>query len=280
MSEEKKKPFKTLDFKCALVTGGAGGIGRAITEHFLSLYKNVIIVGRTESKLQSAVKEMKENKDLRGEVSYYVLDTGDLASIPSFVKKITSEHPDLDCLVNNAGVQRPLNINNMKPEELLEKADQEIAINVHGPIHLAVSLLPHFRQKDGATIMNVSSVLGYIPFSIINPVYNGTKSMIHFWTMNLRTQLAASEDGGKRIKVVEIVPPTVETDLHRERENPDDNKKEANSASLSMDEFMRDVKHGWENDRDVVAAGLGMGVSDSWYEAFGADYEKAAASFK
>ncbi|CZT18515.1 related to oxidoreductase [Ramularia collo-cygni] len=275
---EVKKPFKTLDFKCALVTGGAGGLGRAFAEHFLSLYKNVIIAGRTESKLQAAVKEMKENKELHGEISYYILDTGDLASLPTFISKITSEHPDLDCLVNNAGVQRPLDVNNMKPEDFLSKADQEIAINVNGPIHLAVGLLPHFRQKEGAVIMNVSSVLGYVPFSIINPVYNGTKSMVHFWTMNLRTQLSkTTAEGGNRIKVVEIVPPTVETELHRERENPDDNKKEANAAALSIGEFMRDVKHGWEQDRDVVAAGMGMGLSDSWYETFGADYEKAAS---
>lgn len=280
MADEHKKPFKTLDFKCALVTGGAGGIGRAITEYFLSQYKNVIIVGRTESKLKDAVKEMKDNNELRGEISYYVLDTGDLSAIPSFVQKITSEHPDLDCLVNNAGVQRPLDVNSMKPEEFLEKADQEIAINVSGPMHLVMHLLPHFKKQSGATIMNVSSVLGYIPFSIINPVYNGTKSMVHFWTMNLRTQLSKPVDeggAGNRIKVVEIVPPTVETELHRERENPDDNKKEANASALSIKEFMEDMKHGWEQSRDLVAAGMAMGITDSWYEAFGADYQKAAS---
>jgi short-subunit dehydrogenase involved in D-alanine esterification of teichoic acids len=266
--------IKSLDFKCALVTGGAGGIGRAITEYFLTLYKNVIIVGRTESKLQAAVKEMKENQELRGEVSYYVLDTGDLKAIPEFIQKITTDHPDLDCLVNNAGVQRPLDVNTMKPEEFLQKADQEIAINVNGPIHLAVGLLPHFKKQKGAVIMNISSVLGYVPISIINPVYNGTKSMVHFWTMNLRTQLAQSEENN--IKVVEIVPPTVATDLHRERQNPDDNKKESNSAALSVEEFMEDIKHGWEKNRDVCAAGMGKGLADSWYEAFGADYEKAS----
>lgn len=70
-------------------------------------------------------------------------------------------------------------------------------------MHLAVGLLPHFRTKKAATIMNVSSVLGYIPFSIINPVYNGSKAFVHFNTMNMRTQLAAA--GDDNIKVVEIV---------------------------------------------------------------------------
>ncbi|KAH0367228.1 hypothetical protein KCU89_g18766, partial [Aureobasidium melanogenum] len=100
---------RSLDFNTALVTGGAGGIGRAISEYFISQGKKVIIVGRTESKLQSTSKEIGAD--------YYVLDTGDIQSIPSFIQKITKEHPDLDCLVNNAGVQRPLNVNDMSAEE-------------------------------------------------------------------------------------------------------------------------------------------------------------------
>ena len=52
--------------------------------------------------------------------------------------------------------------------------------------------------------MNVSSVLGYLPTSVINPVYNGTKAFMHAWTTNMRTQLRDTN-----IKVVEIVPPKV-----------------------------------------------------------------------
>lgn len=185
----------TLDFKCAVVTGGGGGLGRAFSEYLISQGKKVIIVGRTESKLQTTAKEI-------GATGYYVLDTGDIQSIPAFIKKITSEHPDLDCLFNNAGVQRPLSLSKMPAEEFLEKADNEININVRGPMHLAVGLLPHFRTKKAAVIINVSSVLGFIPFSIINPVYNGTKAFLHFHSMNMRTQL---EQAGDNIKVVEIV---------------------------------------------------------------------------
>ncbi|KAL1301984.1 hypothetical protein AAFC00_002438 [Neodothiora populina] len=256
----------TLDFQCALVTGGAGGLGRAMAEFFISEGKKVIIVGRTESKLEQAAKEMKAT-------AYYQLDTGDVASIVPFVKNITSEHPELDCIVNNAGVQRPLDYKKMSPEEFLEKADNEININVRGPMHLAVNLLPHFRTKKAATIMNVSSVLGFIPFSIINPVYNGTKAFVHMNTMNLRTQLAAA--GDDNIKVVEIAPPGVGTDLHREREDPDDNKKEG-SGAITVDEFMKDVIRQWKEDKDTIGAGPSLKVIERWYSEFGGDYEKAA----
>ncbi|KAK0266351.1 hypothetical protein LTR48_003761 [Friedmanniomyces endolithicus] len=263
-------PFKTLDFKSALITGGGGGIGLAFAKYFVAQGKSVIICGRTESKLQDASKQLHD-------CPYYVLDTGNISAIPAFIKEITDAHPELDCLVNNAGVQRPLNVNEMSAEDFTQKADQEIAINIQGPMHLAVGLLPHFRTKSGAVIMNVSSVLGFIPTSVINPVYNGTKAWVHFWSMNLRTQLEqAASSGDPTIRVIEIAPPSVGTDLHRERKDPNDNKKDKNPSALSVEEFMDDVVKAWKEDRDVIGAGPSQKVVERWYSEFGSDYDKAA----
>ncbi|KAI9753638.1 MAG: ribonuclease T2-like [Chaenotheca gracillima] len=255
---------RTLDFKCAVITGGAGGIGRAMADWLIDQGKEVIIVGRTESKLQTAAKEMG------GRATYYVLDTGNISAIPEFVARIVRDHPEVDCLINNAGVQRPLDINNLD----LAKADEEININIRGPMHLASAFLPHFKTRPaGAVIMNVSSVLGFVPISIVNPVYNGTKAWLHFYTMTQRTQLAKA---GANIKVVEIAPPTVATDLHRERADPDDNKKEKNPNALSVEEFMEFVVRGWREDKDMIGAGSSEKVVDRWYKEFGPDYEKAS----
>lgn len=253
-----------LKFECALITGGAGGIGRALAEYLISQNRKVILAGRTESKLQQTSKEI-------GAAAYYVLDTGKVDSIPGFVRKITSEHPELDCLINNAGVQRPLDV--VKDTNFLQKADQEIDINIRGPMHLAITLLPHLQQKDAPLIINVSSVLGFVPFSIINPVYNGTKAWLHFWSMNLRTQLAQQ---GSKIRVVEIAPPTVSTDLHREREDPDDNKKENNPDALSVEEFIDEVRVKLERGDEMIAAGVANKLVDEWYKAFKHVYEEKA----
>jgi len=146
-------------FRCVLVTGGGGGIGKALAKYFLSKGKKVIIAGRTESTLAETCKEIKAT-------GYYKLDTGAATGIPAFVKTITQDHPDLDCLVNNAGVQRPLEVLKMKPDDFLTKTDQEIDINIRDPMHLTMAFLPQFQDKakcpHGATIMNVSSVLGFI----------------------------------------------------------------------------------------------------------------------
>ncbi|KAF2805893.1 NAD(P)-binding protein [Mytilinidion resinicola] len=142
-----------LSFQTVLITGGAGGIGRALASHFIASGKKVIIAGRTASTLKTTAEEI-------GAAACYVLDTGATASIPPFIAKLVQEHPDLDCLINNAGVQRPLSVLDDPPAEFLAKADQELDINVRGPLHLELGLLPHFRAKGAATIVNVSSVLG------------------------------------------------------------------------------------------------------------------------
>ena len=72
---------KTLAFKCALVTGGGGGIGLAMSKHLISLGKSVRIVGRTEKTLTQAAKELGNN------TAYYVLDPGNISAIPEFCKK-------------------------------------------------------------------------------------------------------------------------------------------------------------------------------------------------
>ncbi|KAI0872214.1 NAD(P)-binding protein [Hypoxylon argillaceum] len=251
-----------MDFQCALITGGGGGIGKALAQHFISQGKKVIIAGRTEANLQMTCKEI-------GAAAYYVLDTGAVSEIPAFVRKLTSEHPELDCLVNNAGVQRPLSVTTMAPEDFLQKADEEININTRGPMHLALHLLSHFRGKPHGLIINVSSVLGLSPFSLVNPVYNGTKAWLHFWSINLRAQLE-----GTNIKVIEVVPPTVATDLHREREDPEDNKKASNPNALSVDEFISEISEPLANGDETIGAGMGVGLVDQWDKSMGSIFRK------
>lgn len=261
-------PGDNLSFNCALVTGGGGGIGRAMAEYFMSKGKKVIICGRTEANLITTHKEIKC-------AGYYVLDTGDVSKIPDFVAKITKEHPELDCLVNNAGVQRPLQVLKDDTADFLSKADNEIDINIRGPMHLALGLLSHFQSKPSAAIINVSSVLGFVPFSILNPVYNGTKAWLHFWSMALRVQLRDTN-----VKVIEIAPPQVATDLHREREDPDDNKKHKSPTSMEVDEFMAEVAQRLEKGDETFSAGPGQEMIEAWFGAYGERFSKAADAWK
>jgi short-subunit dehydrogenase involved in D-alanine esterification of teichoic acids len=268
-------PQSTINLiDAAVVTGGNSGIGKAIASSLIQAGKKVILVGRSEDSLKAATKELDA-------AAYYILDTGNVEAIPHTVDQILKSHPDVNCLINNAGVQRPFqfpNINgkgtNQEYSFDLARADEEVAINVRGPMYLCVKFLEHFTalpdHKQGV-IMNVSSILGFLPSSTINPCYNGTKAWVHMFSTNMRTQYAKS---GK-IKVVEIAPPSVTTALHRDRTDPNDNSKEKNKTAMSVDDFMDEVRKGWEEGKDVIAPGPAGVVVDAWYQAMGERYEKA-----
>ncbi|KAI4154962.1 MAG: hypothetical protein LQ340_001310 [Diploschistes diacapsis] len=271
-----------LSFRTAVITGGAGGIGLRLATWLQSLGKKVIIVGRTESKLRTASAETLRS------CPYYVLDTSHIASIAPFVDRLLAEHPDTDCLINNAGVQRPLyfslsSSSGSDSNTVIKKsctfdlpaADAEIDTNIRGPMHLTVHLLPHLATKPSGTIVNVSSVLGFVPFSVINPVYNGTKAWLHFHTLNMRTQLRRE---APNVTVIEIAPPAVGTDLHREREDPDDNK-EGRNGSLTLEQFMEDVVPQWERGETFITAGMGHQVAAMWYEGMGERYRGADEAY-
>lgn len=234
--------------------------------------KKVLLAGRTEESLKSTASEI-------GAAGYYLLDVGNTSFLAGFVSKITSEHPELDCIINNAGVQRPLQIFGPDYDFDLQKADQEIDIDIRGPMHLSVLLIrEHFDKKEkGGVVMNVSSVLGFVPFSVVNPVYNGAKAWLHFFTTNLRTQV--KQAGKEKIRIVEIVPPAVESDLHRERVDPDDNKRhQGNKIALTQEEFMDEVRKGWEEGQETITAGPGNEIVSEWDSTMGKRYEKMTSS--
>jgi uncharacterized oxidoreductase len=179
-----------------LITGGGSGIGLALAHEFHQRGNQVIIAGRRQSALDAATAVSPGMKSI-------VLDTADPASIASAVAKLTADFPALNAVLNNAGI--------MRPEALKQggTADAEaiVATNLLGPIRLTAALMPHFLKQPSATILNVSSGLGFVPLAL-TPTYCATKAAIHSYTQSLRYQLKDT-----KIKVIEIIPPWVATEL-------------------------------------------------------------------
>ena len=179
-----------------LITGGGSGIGLALAEQFHQRGNQVILAGRRKANLDAATAANPGMKSI-------VLDTADAASIASAVPKLLAEFPTLNAVLNNAGIMRP---------EMLKKgevADAEaiVATNLLGPIRLTAALMPHFLEQPSATILNVSSWLAFVPLAM-TPTYCATKAAIHSYTQSLRYQLKDTA-----IKVLEIIPPWVATEL-------------------------------------------------------------------
>jgi uncharacterized oxidoreductase len=177
-----------------LVTGGASGIGLGLTERFIQEQNTVIVCGRRESVLQ-------EVADKHPGVITRVCDLEIAEERENLYNWVAAEHPNLNVLVNNAGIQNWMSI---ADADFYTRAKGEIAINIEAPIHLA-ALFSKLPAID--TIMNVSSGLSFVPLAKV-PVYSATKAFLHSFTLSLRHLLAPSN-----IEVIEIIPPALNTDL-------------------------------------------------------------------
>jgi uncharacterized oxidoreductase len=177
-----------------LITGGTAGIGRALAVEFHRAGNKVIASGRNQAALDSLIAANPG-------MAAIPLDITDAGAVAGFAAKVVAEHPDLNVLVNNAGIMR------FEDKVDLAAAEETIKTNLLGPIRLTAALLPHLLGKKDAALVNVSSTQAFVPLPF-SPVYCATKAALHAWTFALRFQLI--EAG---VEVIEVIPPAVQTEL-------------------------------------------------------------------
>ena len=212
-----------------LVTGGAMGIGYAMASAFLSAGNEVIICGRREQRLLEAQERLPG-------LRIKVCDVGKEEERVALAEWATANFKGLNVLVNNAGIQRDIDFTKGIAEYL--GGENEIDINLEAPIVLSGLFIPHLARQDGAAIVNVSSGLGFVPAAKM-PVYSATKAGLHAFSMALRHQLKALD-----IKVFEVVPPAVDTELNQEGRA----KRGGFKAGLQPEEFVAAVMKGFAED--------------------------------
>jgi uncharacterized oxidoreductase len=177
-----------------LITGGGSGIGLAMAERFIREKNTVIVCGRREHALTEA-------KAANPSLITRVCNLGSPEERIALRNWVAKEHPDLNVLVNNAGVQQWMNI---EDEDFFRKAKEEITINVEAPMHLCALFL---KLPSLTTIINVTSGLAFAPLTKV-PVYSATKAAARSFTISLRHILKKRD-----IEVIEVIPPALNTDL-------------------------------------------------------------------
>jgi uncharacterized oxidoreductase len=207
-----------------LITGGTSGIGRELAQEFHKRGNKVIVAGRRKSPIDEVTAA---NPGMTG----YLLDVEDAQAIREFAVKVTAEHPDLNVLLNNAGIMK---VENLTADTIdLAVAESTITTNLLGPIRLTAALLHHLRSQRQATIINVSSGLAFMPLAV-TPTYNATKAAIHSYSVSLRHQLRDTS-----VEVLELIPPSVQTDIMPDHAKDPNAMPLADFITETMAEFER-----------------------------------------
>jgi len=227
-----------LSDRTLLVTGGSGGIGLGIAEAFHRAKSKVIVCGRDREKLAKVEEKYPE-------ITALFCDIGDARQRKNLAEKVLRSFPDLDILVNNAGIQRYIDLK--KGYDELHSGEDEIAINFISTVELTALFIGHLMQKTSAAVINVSSGLGFMPM-VNTPIYSATKAAIHTYSIVLRQQLKNTS-----VKVVEIVPPMVDTGLNKSGRDA----AQLKFKGISISEYIPTVIKGLECDADIIFHGDG-----------------------
>ena len=209
------------------ITGGGSGIGRGLAEAFHQRGNKVIISGRRRANLDAVVAANPGMEAVE-------LDITDPESIDAAAARLIAEHPDLNVLINNAGIMLPDGAAGPVDDKLLVET---VTTNLVGPIRMTSVLVEHLKGKKDAVIAYTSSVLGYVPMAV-TAVYSATKAAIHSYALSQRFLLK-----GAGVHVLEIAPPWVRTDLM--------NSSEAQEA-MPLDQFIAEAMAVFGTDADEI----------------------------
>ena len=193
-----------LNDNTIFITGGTSGIGRALAEALHKLGNQVIISGRRQALLDEVTKANPGMHAVQ-------LNVEDPASIAAVGRKLTTDFPKLNVLINNAGI---MHIDNAAGAVDDAMAASTVTTNLLGPIRMTSALIEHLKAQPQAAVLNVTSVLAFVPLAV-SAVYSSTKAALHSYTMSQRFMLRDTS-----VSVLEIAPPWVQTDLLNSKEEP------------------------------------------------------------
>lgn len=223
-----------LDGNTILITGGGTGIGLALAER-LAENNRVIICGRRAHVLEAA-------KARTPSLVTRVADVSDTAQREALVSWAIAEHPALNVLVNNAGVQQTFDL--LAATRDMSKAREEVETNLIAPLDLAARLIDHLRAQPSAAIINITSGLAFAPLAHM-PVYCATKAALHSLTMSLRHQTRDTS-----VRVFEVAPPIVATELGASHRPP-----QMNATAMTAETAAEGIIDALANDRYEAALG-------------------------
>lgn len=194
--------MKKLENKNVFITGASSGIGKACAYAFANEGANIIICARREEKLKDIAEDILTK--LKVNVEYFKLDVTDQQAVEKKANELSKKYPQIDFLINNAGLAKGLN---KFPDDKIEDWEEMIDINIKGLLYVTKSILPIMIKNNSGHIINLGSIAGREAYPK-GAIYCATKFAVDAITKSLRQDILEHN-----IKVTSIDPGMVETEF-------------------------------------------------------------------
>ncbi|EPE02666.1 short-chain dehydrogenase [Ophiostoma piceae UAMH 11346] len=234
------QPSITMPFpyKTVLITGASAGIGKALVDKMIAEQGDdifIIAAGRSQDSLDALVATHGSSR-----IATETVDVSDLAALPAWIASVTQKYPALDCVIFNAGFQQSMDFT--KSDTIpLDQVTAEITTNYTSPVHTTALLLPHLlaMAPKPVSLVYVTSGLALIPIQRC-PNYCATKAALHSFLFTLRSQMEDHE----HVRVIEVIPPAVQTGLHKRQGLP--------TMGMPLADFINETWAGLLAEKDEI----------------------------
>lgn len=189
-----------LKGKTALITGGSRSLGKATAIALAKEGVNIAITGRDTKKLEETATELKA---LGVNVTYAAFDVANQKAVNAGIEKIAKQFPQIDILINNAGIAGLGSVEEMPTA----KWEEIIQVNVLGVYYVAKAVIPLLKANGGGDIINVASTAG-LKGSANYSAYSASKAAVMRFSESLMLEMRK-----ENIRVVTLTPSTIATDM-------------------------------------------------------------------
>ena len=186
--------------KVVVITGASSGIGAALATLLAARGAKLVLVARRE-------KELRDVASLCGTMAVPVVaDVTRRADVKFIVAEALKHHGHVDVWVNNAG----RGISRMPSALTDEDLDDMMQVNVKSAMYGMQEILPHFQERNAGHVINVSSMLGRVPFALVRSAYSASKHFLNALTASFRMEIHAKHPG---IQISLVSPGVVATEF-------------------------------------------------------------------
>jgi uncharacterized oxidoreductase len=227
-----------LEGNTIFITGGTSGIGRGLAEALHRRGNKVIVAGRRRALLDEIARANPG-------IDTVELNIGDAEQIRRVAKDVIAKYPALNVVINNAGIM-PFDDAAGALDDA--QAVQLIDTNLLGPVRVSAAFVAHLKTRDEAWIINNSSVLAFVPLAA-TALYSATKAAMHSYSMSQRFALRDTS-----VRVLELTPPWVDTDLIHKSGDP---------RAMPLDAFIAEVMEKLPHATNEVVVDMAKPMRDN-----------------